>query len=165
MQNIMDLWLRSLYNVLIKRNQEGGAMPSTGDRIREIREKRGMKQDQLSKEAGISKGFLSDVENNNANVSSQTLLKIANCLGASVDYLLRGDTVETFRNDTPVVIPPELAGAAESLHLRYSETVELLNVHNSVVARRSNKSVRSFTIDDWKELYKSIKKVYGSKER
>lgn len=136
-------------------------MPSTGDRIREIREKKVIKQEQLAKLAGISKGFLSDVENNNANISSKSLLKIANCLGASVDYLLRGDRVETIRDETPIVIPPELARAAEALNLSYMETIELLNVHNSVVARRSNKSVRPFTNKDWKDLYNSIKRVYG----
>lgn len=48
-----------------------------------------MNQDILAERAGLSKGFLSDVENNKRNVGSQNLLKIANVLGASVDYLLR----------------------------------------------------------------------------
>ena len=45
-------------------------MPSVGDRIREIREEMAMKQDVLAERAGLSKGFLSDVENNKRNVGS-----------------------------------------------------------------------------------------------
>lgn len=136
-------------------------MPDTGDRIREIREKRGMSQDQLATAAKLSKGFLSDVENNKANISSQNLLRIANHLGASVDYLLRGETKETSTFRESVVIPPELSELAEQLHLSYADTIELLEAHNSIVARRSAKTLKSFTIDDWKKLHGAIKKVFG----
>ena len=136
-------------------------MPTTGDRIREIREKRGMSQDQLATAAKISKGFLSDVENNKANISSQNLLQIANHLAASIDYLLRGETKESSTPRESVIIPPELSELAEQLHLSYTDTIELLEAHNSVVARRSAKSLKPFTIDDWKRLHGAIKKVFG----
>jgi len=136
-------------------------MPTTGDRIREIREKRKMTQDQLAQAADLSKGFLSDVENNKANISSQLLLRIANVLGASVDYLLQGKTKETSSLKDPVIIPQELSLAAEQLKLSYGEALELLEAHKSVVARRSNKDLKSFSVEDWKELHKAIKKVFG----
>ena len=47
-----------------------------GDRIKEIRQSLGWTQDQLAKEAQISKSFLSEVENNKSNVSGDKLLKI-----------------------------------------------------------------------------------------
>src|SRR5215469_7497844 len=103
-------------------------MAATGDRIKEIRDARGMTQDQLADKAGISKGFLSDVENNKRNISSENLLKIANVLGASVDYLLRGETKEHTQRQ-PVVIPPELSQAAEELGLSYAKTLETLAAH------------------------------------
>ena len=135
-------------------------MATTGDRIREIREARGMTQDQLAVQADISKGFLSDVENNKRNISSDNLLRIANVLGASVDYLLRGETKESLRR-TPIVIPPELSQAAEEMGLSYAQTLETLEAHNSVVARRSNKDTKRLSIDEWKEFYKAIKRVFG----
>jgi len=46
----------------------------------------------LAETAAISKGFLSDVENNKRNISSEYLLRIANSLGTSVDYLLKGES-------------------------------------------------------------------------
>ncbi|MDQ3749451.1 MAG: helix-turn-helix domain-containing protein [Acidobacteriota bacterium] len=135
-------------------------MAKTGDRIKEIREKKGMTQEQLAEKAKLSKGFLSDVENNKKNISSQFLLKIANALGASVDYLLLGESKKNIAREA-VVIPPSLSEAAEELQLSYSETLEILNAHNSVVARRSNKSLRDFSVEDWKTFHKAIKEVFG----
>jgi len=135
-------------------------MPTTGDRIREIRGKRKMTQEQLSKEAKISKGFLSDVENNKRKIGSEGLLRIANILGASVDYVLRGETTD-FIESKEVIIPPELSQAAEELNISYSRTLELLDAHKSVIARRSTKSTKEFTVDDWKKLHEAIKRVFG----
>lgn len=141
-------------------DSSGDAMATTGDRIREIREARGMTQDQLAVQADISKGFLSDVENNKRNISSDNLLKIANALGASVDYLLRGETKDSGRR-TPIVIPPELSQAAGEMGLSYTQTLETLEAHNSVVARRSSKDTKRLSVDEWKEFYKAIKRVFG----
>lgn len=135
-------------------------MATVGDRIREIREKKNLTQDQLAEKAKLSKGFLSDVENNKKNISSQFLLKIANALGASVDFLLVGETKKNITQEA-VVIPPSLSQAAEELKLSYSETLEILNAHNSVIARRSSKSIRDFTVENWKEFHKAIKEVFG----
>ena len=135
-------------------------MASPGDRIREIRDDQRITQDELSLRAGLSKGFLSDVENNKRNISSQNLLKIANVLGASVDYLLRGDSGEVVATQ-PVVIPPELSQAAEELDLTYTQALELLEAHRSVIARRSNRGLRKFRVDDWKRLHKAVIDVFG----
>jgi len=136
-------------------------MATAGDRIREIRAKRGMTQDQLAEKAGLSKGFLSDVENNKRNVSSQALLRIANVLAASIDYLLRGEHDQPVADREPVVIPPELSKAAQEMNWSYPETLELLDAYNSVVARRSNRAVRDFTKEDWKKLHSAISKSFG----
>jgi transcriptional regulator with XRE-family HTH domain len=136
-------------------------MPSIGDRIREIREARTLTQDQLADRSGVSKGFLSDIENSKRNPSSEYVLKIANALGASIDYLLRGDEATQPSARGPVTIPPELADAAVKLSLTYAQTVELLEAHRSVVARRSNKEIKRFEVDDWIALHKAIKTVFG----
>lgn len=132
-------------------------METTGERIRQIREEKKMTQEQLAKAAGISKGFLSDVETKNKNISSQSLLKIANVLEASLDFLLRGEETRPPRSG-PVVIPPELSQMAREFDLSYSETQELLLVHDSVVGRRGGKPKQDFTVDDWKNLYQMINK-------
>jgi transcriptional regulator with XRE-family HTH domain len=137
-------------------------MPTVGDRIREVREHRRWTQDRLAEETTISKGFLSDVENNKRNVSSEYLLRIANALGASVDYLLKGESSSAEAvSKSPVMIPQALSEAAHQLSLSYPKTIELLNAHQSVIARRSNKEIKEFTVEDWKALYEAVQKVFG----
>lgn len=137
-------------------------MPSIGDRIREIREAKKLTQEQLAEKAVMSKGFLSEIENGKRNVSSEYLLRIANSLCASVDYLLRG-TTDVSGNGTreSIVIPAELSEAAEKLNLSYAQTVELLEAHRSVIAKRSMKQSKAFTREDWVALHKAIKQVFG----
>jgi len=137
-------------------------MPSIGDRIREIREAKKLTQEQLAEKAVMSKGFLSEIENGKRNVSSEYLLRIANSLCASVDYLLRG-TTDVSGNGTreSIVIPAELSEAAEKLNLSYAQTVELLEAHRSVIAKRSMKQSKAFTSEDWVALHKAIKQVFG----
>jgi len=132
---------------------------TTGVRIREIREKRGLTQDQLAKKAEISKGFLSDVENDKRNIGSQGLLRLANELGASVDYLLAGKVMENAQNEQ-IIIPQELSQAAEELNLSYSNTLDLLNTFNSAVARRGKKYRKEFTVEEWKKFHEAIKEVF-----
>lgn len=135
-------------------------MATTGDRIKEIREKRNMTQEALADKAGISKGFLSDVENNNKDIGSQRLLKVADALGASVDYLLSGKSNVGISRE-PIVIPTALSEAAEKRNLTYAETLELLNAHSSVIAKRSKKSLKEFTVRDWENFHDAIKEMFG----
>lgn len=135
-------------------------MATIGDRIKDIRTRKGMTQDQLCEKAHISKGFLSDIENNKRNVGSQKLLEIANVLGASIDFLLRGESTEYSMNQE-VIIPSDLSKAAEELKLSYSETLELLSAHKSIVARRSHKTKKTLTVEEWKKLHETIKGVFG----
>lgn len=135
-------------------------MATVGDRIRTIREELKITQDRLAEQAGLSKGFLSEVENNKRNISSENLLKLANALGASVDYLLRGEERDTSRKQA-ITIPPELSQAAEELHLSYAATAELLEAHNSIIARRSDRALKRLGVNDWKRLHAVVKGVFG----
>ena len=136
-------------------------MPTVGERVREVRQAKRLTQDQLAEKTRMSKGFISDLENGNRNVSSEYLLRIANVLGASVDFLLRGSVDSTDVAKGPIIIPPELSAAAERLKLSYADTLELLEAHRSVVARRSNKDTKEFEVQDWIKLHEAIKKVFG----
>ena len=59
-----------------------------GQRIRAMRKKRGMTQDQLAELAEISPQHCSGIETGAAKVSLPALIKIANVLEASMDELL-----------------------------------------------------------------------------
>ena len=136
-------------------------MPAVGDRIREVRRSLGWTQEKLATKAGISKGFLCDVENNKRSISAENALRIADALGASLDYLLKGETGNEELAKQPIQIPVELSKAAEQLNLSYPETLSLLDAHGSVVARRSNTSRKEFRVKDWIDLHNAIKGVFG----
>ena len=136
-------------------------MASVGDRIRETREHKGINQDRLAEKANISKGFLSDIENGKRNPSSDNLLRIANVLGASLDYLMKGETQEEHQTTRPVQIPPELSTAAQQLNLSFSQTIALLDAHRSVIARRSARKTKNFEVEDWIALHNAIRGVFG----
>ena len=85
---------------------------SMGQRITSLREDRGWTQKELADRAGISSAFVSDVENDKRNPSTDVLLRIAEALGASMDFIATGRTgLEITRQ--PLIIPPELAKAAD----------------------------------------------------
>jgi transcriptional regulator with XRE-family HTH domain len=136
-------------------------MSTVGQRIRLVRGSKRLTQDQLAAAAGISKSFVSEVENDKRNVSSQNLLHIANALGASVEYLLRGVTTSPQQETAAVTVPPELAAAAERLGLSFTDALELLETQRSVVARRRAGVQKELTIENWIELHNTIKKVFG----
>lgn len=135
-------------------------MPHPGDRIKGIRGKRNWTQEELAEAAGISKSFLSDIENGKRNISSESALKIADALGISLDYLIRGEAGKREREREPVRIPPELSKVAEELELSYSVTLTLLEAHDAVVARRAARQLRPPTVEEWRRFYFAIKDVY-----
>ena len=135
-------------------------MAHPGDRVKAAREKRNWTQEQLADTAGISKGFLSDIENDKRNISSESALRIADALGISLDYLLRGETGRQEREREPIKIPQELSQLAEELGLSYRDTLTLLEAHEAVVARRSANLLRPPTVDEWRKLYYAIKESY-----
>ena len=100
-------------------------MPQPGDWIKAVRGQRNWTQEQLAEAAGISKGFLSDIENDKRNISSESALKIADALGISLDYLLRGETGQREIQRRPVTIPGRTfharRGAGAELQ-RYADT-------------------------------------------
>ena len=134
-------------------------MATAGDRIREFRKDLGWTLEQLAEKTKLSKGFLSDVESNNRNVSTDNLLKIANVMGASLDYLLKGEQSKSASRREPVQIPSTLSNFAEENGLTYTDTLTLLDTWNSVIARRSNQSIKAPTVEDWRRLYDAIKAV------
>lgn len=135
-------------------------MATAGDRIKQIREKCGLTQDQLCQKANISKGFLSDVENGKRNISSQKLLEVANVLGASLDYLLKGESIEVAQ-DFPVVIPQELSEVAQQYGLSYPEILDVLAAQRSILARRSTSKKKELSMEEWKKLIEAIRGVFG----
>jgi transcriptional regulator with XRE-family HTH domain len=129
----------------------------TGEIIRKVREAKKLTQEQLSTLTGLSKGFLSDVENDKRNTSSGNILRIANALNVSVDYLLGSGIAKPARIRGPEVFPEELSVAARKLNLSYAQASELLSAQRSIIAHRNDRGRRMFTAEDWIQFYNLIK--------
>lgn len=131
-------------------------MESVGKRLRYIRDQKGLTLDQLAEKAGISKSFLWAVEQGRSGISGEKLLQVANALGASLEFLLRGEEPpEDFRRAV-VEIPWELSEAAEELSLSYRQTVALLDIHHSIIARRSSTPRLPMTKEEWLQLFDGV---------
>jgi len=131
---------------------------SVGQRLQYIRTNNGLTLDQLAERAGISKSFLWEVEHDNSGISGENLLRVANALGASLDFLLRGDPApENYKGPQAVEIPRELSDVAEELGLTYKKTLALLEIERSIIARRSTKGHSRKSKEDWLKLYEGVK--------
>lgn len=62
-----------------------------GKRIEQTRELQGMTRENMAEKTGISTKFLYEVERGKKGLSAQTLLKLAQTLSVSTDYLLKGE--------------------------------------------------------------------------
>ena len=60
-----------------------------GQRIREERLKLGLTQARLAEDVDISEAYVGQIERGERNLALDTLVRLANRLGASVDYLLK----------------------------------------------------------------------------
>jgi transcriptional regulator with XRE-family HTH domain len=137
-------------------------MATTGDRIREVRDSLGWTQQVLADKTGLSKGFLSDVENGHRGISSDNLLKIANALGATLDYLAgNAEQLAPAQQRSQVIVPDALSKVAAAEGWSYSEAIQVLEAYNTVVARRSSEQRREFDQAQWKRLYVAIKNVFN----
>lgn len=128
---------------------------SVGGRIRLVRTKRGWTLEQLADKAGISKSFLSEVERG-SDIGGERLLRVADALGASLDYLMRGVPPEDESRPSSVEIPAEVDALAQEAGLTYRQTLALLEIDRSVMAhRREVRQVRDKAY--WEKLYEAVK--------
>ncbi len=130
-------------------------MAGVGERIKLRRLELGWTQDQLCQKAGISKGFLSDLENDKRSVSAENLLEIARALSLSLDYLMTGTASQ--EQPTEVAIPASLAKFAAEERLSLRQTLMLLDMQKQIVAHRSAKKKDVLDGVDWRKFYEGVK--------
>src|SRR6266849_6019066 len=123
-----------------------------GRRIRTLRKTQDLSIQRLAEAAGISPGYLSEVERGQSALSGEKLARIAAALEVTTDYLLTGKTQVA----TSVQVPPGLAAAAEQLDLTYAQTVRLLAGRQSLIARRSARD-DEWTKEAWLNFYNKVK--------
>lgn len=135
-------------------------MDTVGERIKARRDELDWTQDKLAEEAGISKSFLSDLENGKRNVGADKLLDIARALSLSLDYLMTGKkTRKKGAVDAPeqVQIPTSLAAFAGNQGLSFRQTIALLEMQNQIIAHRSSTKKGDLEKIDWQKFYEAVK--------
>lgn len=73
---------------------KGTFLQEVGQRIIERRKKLGITQETLAEISDVTTQFVSYAESGKRAMRPENLLKIANALGVSTDYLLTGDIVD-----------------------------------------------------------------------
>ena len=130
-------------------------MTSVGERIKARRLELAWTQEELARKAGISTGFLSDLENSKRNVSAETLLDIARVLGLSLDYLMKGGGAAP--QTEQVQIPRSLADFAKNENISFIRALLLLDMQRQIIAHRSEGKTDDLKDVDWKKFYESVK--------
>jgi len=130
-------------------------MAGVGERIKTRRAELGWTQDQLGQKAGISKSFLSDLENGKRSVGAENLLDIARALGVSLDYLMTGEASQDQQAEVP--IPASLARFAAEEGLSFRQTLMLLEMQQQIVAHRSAKKKDGLESVDWRKFHEAVK--------
>lgn len=60
-----------------------------GKNLKRIRTKKGITQGDIARFLGVSRGFVSNIENGKTNPTLATIARLANAIGASTDELLK----------------------------------------------------------------------------
>ena len=60
-----------------------------GENLKRIRTKKNISQGDIAKLLGVSRGFVSNVENGKTNPTLSTITKLANAIGTTSDELLK----------------------------------------------------------------------------
>lgn len=124
-------------------------------RIRTLRRSRGISIEKLADLAGISAGYLSEVERALSEISGAKLARLAEHLGTTADYLLTGR--EDQAPNAAVTIPPGLSEAAKKLDLSFAQTLQLLLGKEQLVARRAARAEQEWAPERWIEFYDKVR--------
>lgn len=75
-------------------NEAQQAHRKIGERVKRLREEKGLSQDALAKEVGVSRSGLKEQEDGRQGMKADTVVRLAAILETSTDYILTGVEVE-----------------------------------------------------------------------
>lgn len=129
-----------------------------GERIKALRLQRKLTQEQLAKAAGLSVGFLSDVETGSSNIGAKKLLDLAEVLDVSLDYLMKGEEAAPPPKPAALEFPASLIRDAEKLGWSMSDARRLLSIQQQIIGFRNDHKSSDLESVDWIGLYKTVTK-------
>lgn len=132
-------------------------LDTVGQRINHIRTQLGLTLEGLADRSGLSKSFLWEVEQDRSGISGRRLLQLADALNASVEFLLRGGAAPQGYEPPSIEVPRSLSELAEEEGLTYRQTMTLLEIEHSIVARRGGGPWGTKGKEEWRTLYSAVK--------
>lgn len=115
-------------------------------RIRQLRRERRLTLTALAENAGISRGYLSEIENERATEPSASVIKaIAEALDTTTAVLMEED---------PTIVAPEIPASLRAAQ----ETFDIPEKDLPSLASVKFRNYQPVTQEDWKFLYESIKR-------
>jgi transcriptional regulator with XRE-family HTH domain len=134
---------------------------NVGQKIRALRTEAGVTLPDLAEKSGVSKGFLSQLENDEkANVSLDTLAKIAKALGFTVGALLGLEAARAKQ-----VTAEEADPALEKYIQKRQAAGKPISpdVLRSLCSLKERRGVAKKSEEDWAFLCESIERVHFKK--
>ena len=127
-----------------------------GQKIRQLREEKGLSLNGLAEEASISKAYLSQLENDvSKQPSAEILLKIASALGVTIADLLDQPVrvyAEDFKDeDIPSVLREFIDERGDALDIQKEDVRMLMNIRY-----RGNQPK---AIEEWEHILQTIRYV------
>jgi transcriptional regulator with XRE-family HTH domain len=98
----------------------------TGDRLRELREKKGATQDELAEYMKVPRSTVAKWENGAQDFKSESIVRLARYYNCSIDYLLLGASAETYE----IYSTTGLVDAAVAELSKYKEIEDMLYDRN-----------------------------------
>ena len=88
-----------------------------GEKIKELRNKQGLTQEELADRAELSKGFISQLERDMTSPSIATLEDLLQCLGTTLGEFFNEEQEEEYKNQIKWIIPNAQKNCMEPIHL------------------------------------------------
>ena len=132
-------------------------LDTVGQRLNYIRNEMGLTLEALAKLSGLSKSFIWEVEQDRSGISGRRLLQVADALNASVEFLLRGGPAPKEYEPPSIEVPRSLSELAEEVGLTYRQTMTLLDIERSIVARRGGGPRGTKGKEDWRSLHDAVR--------
>lgn len=135
-------------------------MRNPGERIRTLRTEKNLTLPALAERAGLSKGLISKLENDeDSNPSLSTLFKIAEALEITV-----ADILETEQAQLTRIIPEEQPFWQKGLidYLISQGKTPDTDILNALYVLRNRKAEVTEDLERWKFLYRSIENSFKS---
>lgn len=132
-------------------------LDTVGQRINYIRNEMGLTLEALADRSGLSKSFIWEVEQDRSGISGRRLLQVADALNASVEFLLRGGPAPKEHEPSAIEVPRSLGELAEEEGLTYRQMMTLIEIEQSIVARRGGSPRAGKTKGEWRSLYQAVR--------